>query len=157
MAGPRRSREEGWKVEEEEAYYQVDDEESPWGPWGTHGQEGNGVGCARGVRRGESPGNVPGHTGPFLRDELVKFIESVKLGENRLSPLSLSHSLSLSRIPIPLAPPSSIVDRPSKRCCTFTDFQIRGWKGRTFDQTFFDRTCPLPPRDLALERDGNVE
>lgn len=94
MAGPRRSREEGWKVEEEEAYYQVDDEESPWGPWGTHGQEGNGVGCARGVRRGESPGNVPGHTGPFLRDELVKFIESVKLGENRLSPLSLSLSLS---------------------------------------------------------------
>lgn len=95
MAGPRRSREEGWKVEEEEAYYQVDDEESPWGPWGTHGQEGNGVGCARGVRRGESPGNVPGHTGPFLRDELVKFIESVKLGENRLSPLSLSLTLSL--------------------------------------------------------------
>lgn len=63
-------------------------------------REGNGVGgvCARRRTRQES-GIVPGHTGPFLRDELVKFIESVKLGENQHRPSSLLPPL---RRPIPL-------------------------------------------------------
>lgn len=69
---------------EEEAYYQMDAGD-PACPSGAHGQEygeGNGVGCARRRTRQES-GTVPGHTGPFLRDELVKFIESVKLERTR--------------------------------------------------------------------------
>lgn len=68
MAGPRRSR---GGLEEEEAYYQVDDEESPVGPWGTHGQEGNGVGCARGVGRGEILATCPDIQGPSFVTSLL--------------------------------------------------------------------------------------
>lgn len=51
--------------------------ETPGSPFGI--QDGNGVAA---VRTRQEPGTVPGHTrgGPsFLRDELVKFIESAKL------------------------------------------------------------------------------
>lgn len=59
-------------MEEEEAYYQVDDEESPVGPWGTtHGQQGNGVGCARGVGRGKSLATCPDIQGPSFVTSLL--------------------------------------------------------------------------------------
>lgn len=60
-------------------------------------RDGNGVAA---VRTRQEPGTVPGQQGPsFLRDELVKFIESAKLGG--------SGSSLLQAFPDPPSLPSS--------------------------------------------------
>lgn len=77
---------------------------------------------------------MPGHTGPFLRDELVKFIESVKLGENRQAgrpsprhPHGQSHFCFCTTSPRPLrlrTPTSSdlrcTLDVRTERKCSIT-------------------------------------